>query len=304
MFEPFLINHSALFHQISRKLTTMKFSGKLLKAAALAAAIISVPASAVADATSFKTGRYSFGKTSNLNSFTCASTGEEACKALFQMKSRLSKEEVDHLGSPRERAYMGDFVVAKEDGAPDLYSVTGGIFIGRAGEYSFRSKNSDRALCRLTRPEVLVCAVYDRDPNIDEVNESTATLTFRKNDKVDLQVEILGDPENISPNFEELVRYVDGQTFRFETEEEYRHDMFVSARLRYLMVDADLNRKWKSLDKKTRDKLLPEQREWISKKEKKCGSVTMKGSESELAAMYACQKEMTEDRLYKELASY
>ena len=63
-------------------------------------------------------------------------------------------------------------------------------------------------------------------------------------------------------------------------------------------------RKWKSLDKKTRDKLLPEQREWISKKEKKCGSVTMKGSESELAAMYACQKEMTEDRLYKELASY
>ncbi|WP_274968914.1 lysozyme inhibitor LprI family protein [Succinimonas amylolytica] len=277
----------------------MKMSLNLLKATALAACVF-LPAAATADSPSFKTGRYALGPTSNLNSFTCASTGEEACKALFQMKSKLTKEELNHLSDSGERAYLGDFVVTRENGEADLYSVKGGVFVGRAGEYRFHSKDSDKAPCQLAKPNVLVCSVYDED----EETETRATLTFQKKDKVDLQVEIAGDSAGASPVIEELIRFVDGQTFTFETEEEYRHDMYISAKLNYLMVDASLNKKWKSLDKKVRDQLLPEQRSWIAEKDQECGAVTMKGSESELTEMYTCQSKMTADRLYEELSNY
>ena len=133
------------------------------------------------------------------------------------------------------------------------------------------------------------------------MNESTATLTFAKKNQVQLNVEAAGDPAKADASFEELLRFVDGQNFTFETEEEYAHDMYISSKLAYLMVDAELNKKWKALDKKERDELLPGQRKWIREKDAKCGAVTMKGSEQELTEMYKCQKTMTIRRLYEDL---
>ena len=275
----------------------MNFSSNFLRVSALVAASFLLPASAMADSPSFKTGRYAFGPGANLNSFTCASSGEEACKALFQMKDKLTKEEQEHLGSSGERAYLGDFVITKEAGDEDLYSVKGGIFVGRAGVYSFQSKDADKALCHLVEPNKLSCSLCD-----DDDNESTATLTFVKNNEAELSVEVSEDSPK-DPSFEELIRFVDGQTFRYETEQEYEHDMYISAKLGYLQIDADLNSKWKSLDKKVKDKLLPEQKKWIAEKEKKCGPVNMKGCEKELTAMYTCQRDMTSNRLYNDLYS-
>jgi uncharacterized protein YecT (DUF1311 family) len=275
----------------------MKFSSNILRVSALVAAAVLLPASAMADSPAFKTGRYAFGPGANLDSFTCDSSDKEACKALFQMKNKLTKEEREHLGSPGERAYLGDFVITKEAGDDDLYSVKGGIFIGHAGDYTFKSKNADKAMCRLLEPNKLSCSVHD-----DDDNESTATLTFVKNNEVKLNVEISENSPK-DPLFEELIRFVDDQIFRYETEKEYEHDMFISAKLSYLKVDADLNSKWKSLDKKVKDKILTEQRKWIAEKDKKCGPVTMKGSEKELTAMYKCQEDMTSKRLYDDLYS-
>lgn len=277
--------------------SAFRFSSDIIKASALAAACLLLPAAAMADGSEIKTGRYAMGHGANLDSFTCASTAPEDCEPLFDMKDKLTKEEQEHLGEPGERAYLGDFVVAKEPGNGDLYSVKGGIFIGRVGAYNFTSKDGDKALCQLQEPNKLVCSVYDKDSEM----ESTATLTFAEKNKAELNVEAAGDPANADASFEELVRFVDGQTFSFETEEEYAHDMYISSKLSYLQVDADLNKKWKSLDKKVRDKLLPEQRKWIKEKENKCGAVTMKGSEKELTAMYDCQKTMTLKRMYEDL---
>ena len=276
------------------------FSSNIIKASALAAAFMLLPAAAMADGSEIKTGRYALGAGANLDSFTCASTAEEDCKALFDMKEKLTREEQEHLGESGERAYLGDFVVARIPGNGDLYSVKGGIFIGRVGAYNFISRNGDKAICQHKEPNKLVCSVYDEDNDY----ESTATLTFAKKNEVELNIEAAGNPEEADPSFEELVRFVDGQTFTFETEEEYVHDMFISSKLIYLLIDANLNKKWKSLDKKVRDNLLPEQRKWIKEKDAKCGAVTMKGSEKELTAMYDCQKKMTLDRLYKDLSDY
>ncbi|WP_406545370.1 lysozyme inhibitor LprI family protein [Succinimonas sp.] len=278
-----------------------RFSSNIIKASALAAACLLLPAAAMADGSEIKTGRYAMGPGANLDSFTCASTAEDDCKALFDMKDKLTREEQEHLGESGERAYLGDFVVAKEPGNGDLYSVKGGIFIGRVGAYTFSSRDGDKALCQHKEPNKLVCSVYDEDKEAETVNESTATLTFAEKNKVELNVAASGDPEKADVSFEELLRFVDGQTFTFETEEEYAHDMFISAKLGYLMNDANLNKKWKSLDKKVRDKILPEQRKWIKDKDENCGAVTMKGSEKELTEMYNCQKEMTADRLYYDL---
>jgi uncharacterized protein YecT (DUF1311 family) len=273
----------------------MNFSSKFLRVSALVAAAVLLPSSASADSPSFKTGRYTLGHSSHLNSFTCNSSGEEACEALLQIKNKLTKEEQEHIGSSGERAYLGDFIVAKEADGEDLYSVNGGIFIGRAGEYTFKSKDSDKALCHLQEPNKLSCSLCD-----DDDHKSTATLTFEKNNVTRLNVQISEESQE-DPSFEELVLYVDDMTFSYETEEEYEHDMFISAKLGYLQVDAELNRKWKSLDKNVKNKILPEQKKWIAEKDKKCGPVTMKGSEKELTAMYTCQKDMTFQRLYDEL---
>ncbi len=278
-----------------------RFSSNIIKASALAAACLLLPAAAMADGSEIKTGRYAMGPDANLDSFTCASTAPEDCEPLFAMKDKLTKEEQEHLGESGERAYLGDFVVAKEPGNGDLYSVKGGIFIGRVGAYTFSSKGGDKALCQHKEPNKLVCSVYDEDKEAETVNESTATLTFAKKNQVQLNVEAAGDPAKADASFEELLRFVDGQNFTFETEEEYAHDMYISSKLAYLMVDAELNKKWKALDKKERDELLPGQRKWIQEKDAKCGAVNMKGSEKELTEMYECQKRKTLVRMYEEL---
>ena len=278
-----------------------RFSSDILKAAALAAACMLLPAAAMADGSYIKTGRYALGPGANLDSFTCAGAAPEDCAPLFAMKDRLTREEQERLEESGQRAYLGDFVVAKEPGNGDLYSVKGGIFIGRVGAYTFSSKGGDKALCQLKESNKLVCSVYDEDKEAETVNESTATLTFAKENEAVLNVAAAGDPANADASFEQLLRFVNGQTFAFETEEEYAHDMYISARLSYFMSDAILSKKWKSLDKKIRNKLLPGQRKWIREKDAKCGAVTMKGSEQELTEMYKCQKTMTIRRLYEDL---
>ena len=91
-----------------------RFSSNIIKASALAAACLLLPAAAMADGSEIKTGRYAMGPDANLDSFTCASTAPEDCEPLFAMKDKLTKEEQEHLGESGERAYLGDFVVAKE----------------------------------------------------------------------------------------------------------------------------------------------------------------------------------------------
>ena len=277
-----------------------RFSSDLMKASVLAAACMLLPAAAMADGSAIKTGRYALNPASNFDSFTCNSSAEDSCKPLFAIKNKLTREEQEHLGESGFRAYLGDFVVARIPGNGDLYSVQGGIFIGRVGDYKFTSRDADKAICQHKEPNKLVCRVYDQDDDI----ESVATLTFAKKNEAELTVEAAGNPEEPDVRFEELLRFIDGMTFTFETEEEYAHDMFISAKLGYLLNDAELNQKWKALDKKVRDKLLPEQRKWIQEKDAECGAVTMKGSEKELTEMYRCQKKKTMARMYDELKLY
>ncbi len=60
-----------------------------------------------------------------------------------------------------------------------------------------------------------------------------------------------------------------------------------------------LNSVWDSLERGYRKSILPEQRQWIKRKESKCGSVTMRGNEISLTKMYRCQTLMTEQRTYE-----
>ena len=78
-----------------------------------------------------------------------------------------------------------------------------------------------------------------------------------------------------------------------EPEDEFRHNMYISSKLTFMVVDGNLNAVWKALPKQVQSRNKKAQLEWVKQKEKKCGSVLMKGSEEQLTAMYKCQLDET-----------
>ena len=90
---------------------------------------------------------------------------------------------------------------------------------------------------------------------------------------------------------------LNGAGFALESNDEYLHSSYLSAKLQFAKSDGILNELWKSLDQKTRNKLKSNQRQWIKEKESKCGKVTSKGTDAELIEMLKCQKGFTDIRI-------
>ncbi len=235
----------------------------------------------------------------NRHSFTCAGNGLAYCEHLPDRKYSPEEEELMEGNN-----VLGDITVLRDRGG-DGYAIAGQIYVMRTCDIATGYYSDQVRAPRLYEFEPVSCTSNDDGsidcPLVDPADENDGIVQVFLNIRQDSPktIRIIGEPnpdykDQYSPNCFDAI----GSTvFHLETPDEFAHNMYLSARLEFNRVDGDLNALWKSLPAGLRKAQLPDQRKWISRKDAKCGAVTMKGSEKKLTDMYVCQIHMTEDRI-------
>ena len=283
-----------------------KLSKILLNATALMT-LCTLQGSVFAGTPEIKSGRYAPASATyakmfhNRDSFTCEGNGASACQSFEGKKFTPEEKELIEGGHT-----LADLHILKDD-ATDEYSISGQVFIVRHCELDTGSFNQTDDGTYVYEKKFVKCKGNDDgsiscpfvDPSESEQGDVHAIFTISpvgsNSKKVKIATQVLPEKAEIFQQgcFEEI----DGSIFEYETEEEYIHNMYLSSKLAFLDADGELNSNWKALSKAQKDKLLPGQKKWIKEKDEKCGSVTMKGTEEELTAMYKCQFDMTMDKI-------
>jgi hypothetical protein len=235
----------------------------------------------------------------NRYSFSCAGKDAGYCGALLE-RGRLSREEKQMAkGAP----VSGDLRIERDRRGD--YSVSGAIYVARGCEiasgfyspkihderyYEFESES-----CLADANGFIHCEFVDpTNPMTDD--KIILSIRRDRDHSIRIATRISGSGEDFNPG---CIREIEKYPFHYEHGDEFAHNMYVTAKLDYMRADADLNSVWDSLERGYRKSILPEQRQWIKRKESKCGSVTMRGNEISLTKMYRCQTLMTEQRTYE-----
>lgn len=281
------------------------FSSRKIRPLALLLPIILVPAAAAGDI-SLKDGYYAPVSGSspmvfhNRYSFSCIGRSPGYCD-VFSRKVKLSAEERELAEGGR---ISGDLKI--ETAASGARSVTGSIYLPRGCEIASGLYSSTLADERYFRFASTPC---------DEGEDGSLACSFvdpaggasASRIRVMLRLEgtdglrIAASPESAAGAAEEqtgaCLEEMGRTVFRYESPEEYEHNMFLTARLDFQRADADLNEHWRMLGGAKMPELLKMQRSWIREKDRKCRPVTTRGSEGEMTEIYRCQTLMTEERL-------
>jgi uncharacterized protein YecT (DUF1311 family) len=233
----------------------------------------------------------------NRGSFTCYGNGAAYCQSFEGRKFTPEEKELIE-GGP----VLADLQIIKDENTGE-YSVAGRVFIirncelatgkivERDGKYEY---NDTFVKCQKNDNGSISCPFID--PMDEEIKAPHAIFTFSQNSPKKIAVAAKVVPEAAELFNSGCFEMIDESIYDYETDEEYEHTMYLSAKLDFLEADGDLNMKWKALTKAQKDKLLPAQRKWIKEKDEKCGAVTMKGSKKELTVMYKCQADMTREK--------
>ncbi len=269
-------------------------------------ALCSFQTSVFAEAPDIRPGRYAPVSSENArmhhnrSSFSCAGNGAYYCHNLEKSNAKFTPEEKELVNGSE---ISGDIVIRKDD-ATGEYSISAKIYVLRTCEVSTDSMVNDDYKAYLYRDKFVDCISDDngfihcplKDPGESDNGENPVLFTISQEspDRLKITARLSESAaESMSPY---CMPSIEKDTFVYESEDEFRHNMYLSAKLDFMRTDADINHYWKNMPKEQRKKALPDQRNWIKEKDKKCGAVTMRGSEEELTKMYRCQAAMTEKR--------
>lgn len=274
----------------------MNMMRKTVMAARIAAAC-ALSASVCAEAADIPEGRYAYyddGIYYNYDTFFCAGRGAFACDSINE--SALNSEEKKMLDND---GIYSDLILSRENGE---YSIAGTIDLVKFGSLSTARKPVDedkyiKQQCSYnTDAGLLKCMFYDTAEYETRGDEAGIFIIFSHNGNT-----LTVDNIDLRGNTDEMYVFrsnaLNGAGFTLESNDEYLHSSYLSAKLEFAKSDGILNELWKSLDQKTRNKLKSNQRQWIKEKDSQCGKVTSKGTDAELIEMLKCQKGFTDIRI-------
>ncbi len=271
-------------------------------------ALFSFQTSAFAGTPDIRPGRYAPVSSENArayhnrNSFSCSGNGAYYCHNLENTKYKYTPEEQELVYGAEVN---GDIIIRKDE-ATGEYSMSAIIYVLRTCEVATRLMSGDYDTYRYKDKFVdcvsddngfIHCPLYDPDAADENVSRVILTISQDNPDSLKITSRVSeSDSENFSPY---CFPSIEKAAFVYESDEDFKHNMYISAKLDFMRTDADINHEWKALTKDQRKKALPDQRNWIKEKDKKCGPVTLNGTEEELTKMYRCQADMTEKRVGK-----
>ena len=226
-------------------------------AAALTAAVLLTSAACAGE---FPTGRFAVqnnGHFHNFTTFNCIDRGPTFCENLNRKK--LSDEEKKYIqGVP----VKGDLLIEKDQNT-GKYTAAGNLYVLNNCLYTTAERHGQD-------PYVKTECGYSEDAGLLKCSLINPFRNHQTGEYTSVTFYLYPDPED-----------------------EFRHNMYISSKLTFMVVDGNLNAVWKALPKQVQSRNKKAQLEWVKQKEKKCGSVLMKGSEEQLTAMYKCQLDET-----------
>lgn len=209
----------------------------------------------------------------------------------------LNQEERDFFDN--EGDSVGDLTFTRSG---DKYEMTGSFYVSRTCTLSTSRVNSkpdakEKTVCSYNEDKTaLNCTMYEPS-SLAEEQVSALPVIVKADGSGGLSIIYDGVQDDDNYALTRCFEVLADKVLRPVDPDELNHNLYISRKIDFLRTDGDLNELWKQLPKSSRKKILPEQREWIKKKDKQCGEITMKGTEKELSAMYKCQSEFTEKRV-------
>ena len=260
-------------------------------AAALTAAVLLTSAACAGE---FPTGRFAVqnnGHFHNFTTFNCIDRGPTFCENLNRKK--LSDEEKKYIqGVP----VKGDLLIEKDQNT-GKYTAAGNLYVLNNCLYTTAERHGQdpyvKTECGYNEDAgLLKCSLINpfRNHQTGEYTSVTFYLYPDENGIVIDNTDVRSDDTGID---QDCAQKLQNTVLAPEPDDEFRHNMYISSKLTFMVVDGNLNAVWKALPKQVQSRNKKAQLEWVKQKEKKCGSVLMKGSEEQLTAMYKCQLDET-----------
>jgi len=274
-----------------------KGRGLLSVTAVLCAALFGAEAPA-GDNPGVEPGRYAIREGNNFynyHTFSCAGQSAFYCGYLDEnLLTPSEKALLEDAGS-----VVGDLTVQKSEKG-DNYAVSGNFYLSRVCTLSTADKAEDTGRyisvpCSLDAASGELSCVFRVDYDIP----SGITFRMKQNSDRSLSLKLETQEPDLPQNYIDCMNEMSSRKLIKESQQEYEDNMFMSARMRYLRNDGELNAKWKELPKERRKELLPAQRKWIKTRDSFCGPVDTKKDRTKLMSIYECHAALTEKRTWE-----
>ena len=266
-------------------------------AAVLGAALLGSEAFA-GSSTGVAPGRYAIREGHNFynyHTFSCAGQSAFYCGYLDEnLLTSAEKALLEDAGS-----VIGDLTVQKSEKG-DNYAVSGNFYLSRVCTLSTADRMEDTGRyisvpCSLDAASGELSCVFRVDYDIP----SGISFRMKQNPDRSLSLKLETQEPDLPQNYIDCMNEMSSRKLFPESQKDYEDNMFMSARMRYLRNDGELNAKWKELPKERRKELLPAQRKWIKSRDSFCGPIDTKKDRMKLLSIYECHAALTEKRTYE-----